>query len=286
MTDRTWRFLAGCEMSGRNRDAFARTGQWDECVSADLVMTETPVPLVLFGGGSYVRAEGQGEPGAAHYLGDVLDLFSWDHPVNDRRRAEDEESRRTRGVSLPLWDLTVLNPPCTHLAGGGARWWPSKRMPRFDAEGRELPSVQDEAAAFFVAMTNAPAAHIAVENPRGDMTRRLGHGPDQYVQPYMFGDDVIKETGLWLRNLPLLVADRPVTPTGDRVVTGGGSHRTDKRRTGRSNNGHEDSEGRANRHIVRSRTPLGLARAMAEQWTPYVIGYGAEMRQEISSADR
>ena len=35
----------------------------------------------------------------------------------------------------------------------------------------------------------------------------------------------------------------------------------------------EDSEGRARRAIVRSRTSLGLARAMAERWAPFAESY-------------
>jgi hypothetical protein len=112
-----------------------------------------------------------------------------------------------------------------------------------------------------------------VENPRGDMTRRYRE-PDQYVQPWMFGDDLVKKTGLWLKGLPLLVPEVTARPDGMlRVATGGGSWRTDLKHGRGANNGHEDSEGRARRSIVRNRTPPGLARAMGEQWGAFAEEY-------------
>lgn len=247
---RKLRMLAACEMSGRVRNAFAVRG-W-EAWSADLLPSESPDYDPLF-------SEGH----ARHYQGDVRDLFSWTHPVNEQRWKD------CRGplYELSLWDLVIAFPPCTHLSLAGARYWKAKREPQWN--GIEwVPSVQDEAAVFFTEMTAAPAPHVAVENPRGDMTRRY-RPPDQYVQPWWFGDPLRKQTGLWLKNLPLLYADNTVIPTG-RVATGGGSHRTDVRAGRGPANGHEDGEGRKNRQVVRNRTLENFARAMASQWGSYV----------------
>ncbi len=179
------RMLAACEMSGRVADAFARRG-W-EAHSADLLPSELPdtdyrdVISVLSDSASGTHGSYR------HRQCDVRDLFSWDHPVNARR----QDLAHMTGLDLPLWDLVVAFPPCTHLSLAGARYWKEKR-----ADGR-----QDEAADFFLEMLQAPAPHIAVENPRGDMTRRY-RPPDQYVQPWWFGDPLFKATGLWLRDLP------------------------------------------------------------------------------------
>jgi hypothetical protein len=203
-----------------------------------------------------------------HYHGDVLDII------------EDD------------WDLVVAHPPCEHLSLAGARYWKEKR-----ADGRQL-----EAADFFMKMINLPvkSAYVAVENPRGAMTR-LYRPPDQVVEPWWFGDPLRKKTCWWLRgkdvpwykysdpmdtrdfpSLPLLRADQMVTPDG-RVATGGGSWRTDTtsgiivsggRRAGgvvpKGSNSYEDSQGRARRTIMRSVTTSGSARAMAEQWGSYI----------------
>jgi hypothetical protein len=257
--------LAACEMSGRVRDAFAARN-W-EAWSADILPSETPVRYTQLDDGCYDRDQSV-DVLSCHYQGDVRDLFHWDHSVNrDRKDFAWSDVYGYEPLTAPLWDLVIAFPPCTHLSLAGARYWKEKREPRFDENFEEIWSVQDEAAAFFMEMVNAPAPYVAVENPRGDMTRRY-RAPDQYVQPYWFGDPLAKLTGVWLENLPLLTADNMVEPEG-RVATGGGSYRVDIRHGRGPNNGHEDSQGRVNRQRERNRTLPGLARAMAEQWGSY-----------------
>lgn len=267
------RCLVGCEMSGEVRDALAATGYWDEVWSADILPTEK-LPDALVTPGQQTVFNGRTHPGSdvftGHYQGDVLDLFKPEHPVNESRFIDIQ-----CGYEADLWTLFIGHPPCTHLALSGAVWWKGKRAtpgenrPSWWPAG-EFFSVQDDAACFFLEMLKAPARYVAVENPRGDMTRRY-RPPDQYVQPHMFGDPLVKATGLWLKGLPLLYADNPVEPLPDgRVTTGGGSHRTDMKRNGRSSNRHEDGKGRVNRQRERNRTLPGLARAMATQWTSFI----------------
>lgn len=235
------RVLVACEMSGRVRTQFALRG-WDAW-SADLLDDESPMWC--------------GTTAGQHYKGDVLDIIGED------------------------WDLVIAHPPCTHLSQAGARYWAAKQ-----ADGR-----QREAVAFFLKLFGKPRpeAYVVVENPVGFMGIKDGifREPDQVVQPSWFGDPLKKATCLWYRGaqsshpfphydqLPLLTADRPVEPTG-RVATGGGSWRTDKARgkTGMNRNW-EDSQGRARRHILRSITPEGFARAAAEQWGGYIEGLAA-----------
>ncbi len=158
---------------------------------------------------------------------------------------------------------------CDHLSQAGAVWWKHKDATR-GGDGR-----MQQGAAFFMEMVKAPARYVAVENPVGVMglVRTQPHvayrEPDQIVEPWMFGDPLAKQTCWWLKGLPLLVPVNPVKPTG-RVATGGGSWRTDQRSGRGANNGHEDSEGRKNRKIVRSRTSAAMARAMASQWTAFI----------------
>jgi hypothetical protein len=245
--------LAGCEFSGRVRDAFAARG-W-EAWSADLRPSESPVRYTLLEDGCHDIDQGA-PPGTFHYQGDVRDLFKWDHPVNTQREIDDDRS----AADLPMWDLAVLFPPCTHLSLAGARYWKAKQ-----ADGR-----QGRAADFFMDMVIAPAKRVAVENPVGYMGKpTVFRKPDQVVQPWWFGDPLRKATCLWLKNLPLLYADNTVIPTG-RVTTGGGSHRVDIAAGRGIANGHEDGEGRARRDIVRSRTLPDFARAMADQWGPWI----------------
>lgn len=269
----------GCEESGEVREALAATGWWDEVWSADLLPSGKP-PLGTFwaDGTRIVTAEGEREGRGYHYIGDVRDLFRWDHPVNEQRKEFAwSDVHGYEPLWAPLWDLAVLHPPCDFLTQAGARYW------RLNDATRGGNGRMQESAAFFMEMTRAPARYRAVENPRGvmcrdpkpdDPDRQVGYRrPDDVVSPWMFGDPLVKETCLWTWRLPPLEAthSREDYPELFRVATGGGSHRTDWKRTGRSNNGWEDRLGRKNRKRERSRTAPGLAKAMAEQWTKFIM---------------
>jgi hypothetical protein len=262
----TRRALVGCEMSGEVRDALAATGYWDEVWSADILTTEKPVEATIFPDGSLVHeATSPLRSGTFHYCGDVLDLFERNHPVNASRFIDVQCQ-----YEADLWDLFIGHPPCDHLSQAGAVYWKHKDSTR-GGDGR-----MQQGAAFFMKMVNAPARYKAVENPVGVMglpkQACCYRRPDQVTQPWMHGDPLIKRTCLWLEKLPPLEATHRLEdyPELQRIATGGGSHRTDWKRTGKSNNGHEDRRGRAFRKIERSRTPPGFAHAMAEQWTRFI----------------
>jgi hypothetical protein len=130
------------------------------------------------------------------------------------------------------WDLLIAHPPCTHLAVSGARWFKDKLVE------------QQEALDFVRMLLDAPIPRIALENPISIISSKI-RKPDQIVQPWMFGHGETKATCLWLKGLPLL------TPTD--VVEG------------REAKVHRMSPG-PDRWKDRSRTYLGVARAMAAQW--------------------
>ena len=197
---------------------------------------------------------------ACEYSGRVRDAFTargWDATSCDLDQAE-TPGRHVQGDVLPLlqeeWDLIIAHPPCTRLTTTGTRWFP-----RWQADGS-----QEEAVKFFMEFVNAPCDRVAIENPRGIMSTRF-RKPDQYVQPWWFGDPWIKMTGLWLKGLPKLVQSDPVEPLGYWVD--GGNYR---KSTGRvfkegayvgaviKSNGDRAKE--------RSKTFQGIAQAMADQW--------------------
>lgn len=142
------------------------------------------------------------------------------------------------------WDMIIAFPPCHDIAVSGARYFKEKQ-----ADGR-----QDKAIEFFMQFAEAKCERIAIENPVGIMSTRW-RKPDQIIQPYMFGDPVRKQTCLWLKNLPELVADNGVDPEANISYGEGRSHQK------------WISHGTANgRRVRRSKTFPGVARAMAEQW--------------------
>lgn len=130
------------------------------------------------------------------------------------------------------WDLIIGHPPCRYLAVSGARWF----------KGR-IPE-QNAALEFVQALMNAPCERIAIENPVSIISTRI-RKPDQIIQPWQFGHGETKKTCLWLKNLP------PLTPTD--IVEG------------RLPLVHFASPG-LERWKLRSRTYLGIAEAMAQQW--------------------
>jgi site-specific DNA-cytosine methylase len=254
------RVLVACECSGRVRDAFAARG-W-ETWSADLLPSENP-PHITVSQFDHAVTDAESTTAGNHYQGDARDLFNWNHPVNTNR-AEENHRTNVTAPAPPLWDLIIAHPPCTDLSYAGARWFKEKQ-----ADGR-----QAAAAAFFMEMVNSPSPLVAVENPHSIM-QKLYRPPDEIVQPWMFGDPFTKGIHLWLKGLPPLVASysEAYYPGLFRAATGGGSWRTDKKQMRDRMSQYEDSEGRANRAKVRSRTFQGFAQAMADQWGKFAEGY-------------
>lgn len=156
------------------------------------------------------------------------------------------------------WDMIIGFPPCTHLAVSGAKHFEQKRK-----DGRQRKAID-----FFMKFINADCDKIAVENPVGiingkyiakhfpDLAARynLPLRPTQKIQPYEHGHEAQKTTCLWIKGLPNIM------PTN--IVNKGEMHTTPSGKTlpkWYSNCG--------NRKINRSKTFLGIAEAMADQWT-------------------
>lgn len=154
------------------------------------------------------------------------------------------------------WDLlAVLHPPCTRLCNSGVRWLsgppPGKTVEQMR---REL----EEGAALFSDCWNAPIPRVCVENPvmhrHAKALIRNYQPATQTVQPWWFGDQAFKATGLYLRALP------PLEPT-DRLTPpkpGTPEHKA-------WSAVHRAPPG-PDRWAFRSKTFPGLAEAMAEQW--------------------
>ena len=139
------------------------------------------------------------------------------------------------------WDTILAFPPCTYLTVSANRWY---NVERYGDAARQRLKDRELAVAFFMEIVNAPCKKIAIENTVCVMSTRY-RKPDQIIHPWMFGTPEQKSTCLWLKGLPLL------TPTN--IVEG----RHQKCwRMGPS----------VDRSKLRSKTDLGIADAMAEQW--------------------
>lgn len=160
-----------------------------------------------------------------------------------------------RDILYKQWDMIIAFPPCTHLSLSGARYWEQKRK-----DGR-----QQDAIDFFNLFTNLDCPRISIENPVGIMSR-IYRKPDQVIHPYWFGDPTQKKTCLWLKGLPLLVPTDMVEPEFQRNPDGtiykdskGGRYSL------------EAYSGRKkDRAKVRGKTYLGVAKALATQYTAFI----------------
>lgn len=162
----------------------------------------------------------------------------------DLKPAEDNSRFHFTGpvehVLYNQWDLVIAHPPCTFLCVSGNAWldhpsYPTRRKDR------------ENAIKFFRLFVDCPCSKVAIENPVGIMSTEYRE-PDQYIEPYEFGHNYRKKTGLWLKGLPLLKGGLYVMERGSRADM------------------YHKMPPSEERSANRSRTSLGIALAMADQW--------------------
>ena len=136
-----------------------------------------------------------------------------------------------RNIISDQWDIGIFFPPCTELCVSGNRWYAGTQE-------------REESLELIRELMNTSIPKVAIENPIGVISTEI-QKPTQIVHPYWFGHPYPKATCLWLKGLPKL------KPTNIVKVT---------------DRGRIHSASTKNRQQVRSRTPWGLAGAMAKQW--------------------
>lgn len=154
---------------------------------------------------------------------------------------------------IEKWDLIIAHPPCTYLTLAGNKWFKPEFAERFPDRQKQ----RKEAIDFFMDIANADCDKIAIENPVGIMSSQW-RKPDQYIEPYMFGDPEKKKTGLWLKGLPLLKPTSIVEPVIIHCKSGANEPRWHMETM------HLQKQERSR---VRSQTFIGIAKAMASQWS-------------------
>ena len=216
--------LIGCECTGTIREAFRSRGH--SAYSCDLLPDQS-------GNNEY------------HIQDDII------HVLN--------HSSRMNG-----WDLFIVHPDCTYLTIS-AEWCykdielqtknldPDKLygVARREARDKSLQFVRD------VMQASAYIPKFCMENPVGKINTTIAK-PTQYIQPYEFGHDASKKTGLWLRGLPKLKRTEYVHPRWTREGLPRWANQTDS--------GQNRLPPSDDRWLKRSTTYQGWADAMAEQW--------------------
>ena len=196
---------------------------------------------------------------ACEYSGRVRDAFlrAGHEAMSCDIRDTDAEGPHYKGdvrdVLYDGWDLLIAHPPCTRLTNAGVRWLhvapPGKTK-------QQMWEELDAASEFYLTLRNAPISLKCVENPvmHCYASERIKPGTRQVVQPWWFGEQAFKATGLELIGLPPLVATNklsPPTPGTDEHKRWSWIHRMPPG---------------PNREKMRSLTFPGIAEAMAAQW--------------------
>lgn len=159
------------------------------------------------------------------------------HTIGPHYRGDVRKFIETHGE----FDLYICFPPCQFLTNSNAWRWD------------QIEKEREAAIEDVKWLMNLPGKWV-IENPAGALTKAI-RPPDQYIDPWQFGEPYQKKTGLWLNGLPLLepyITEKP--PNCTPWVDAGYSR---KRYPGMK--GVRDSKSRGI-------TFKSIARAMAEQW--------------------
>lgn len=140
---------------------------------------------------------------------------------------------------VPRWDLIITHPPCTYLTKVG-----SCHMYKEGTVDPDRFKLMQEARAFFFECLNAECEHIAVENPIPMAMANLPR-PSFYACPSWYGVKYTKKTLYWVKNLPPLMPEI-IYPNPKCYVS-------------------------SSRGKYRSRTFPQMAKAIAQQWSEYIL---------------
>jgi hypothetical protein len=177
-----------------------------------------------------------------HIMQDVLPLING----NCEFETTDGQKHRINGK----WDLIIAHPPCTYLTGASAVEL-SKHPERLQKGF--------ESATFFNSILHADCEKICVENPP-PMKRFELPKYSQLIRAYKIGEPHTKAYCLWLKGLTNLKVDETAQkPKAEYIWI----HKA----TGKKKSGSKwyNSDNK-NHQLHRSKTPIALAKAMAEQW--------------------
>lgn len=189
-----------------------------------------------------------------HIIGDVLQIIKGGEFLTEAGTI----------VKIDKWDLGIFHPPCTFLAVSGARWLYNKD----GSKNEERWKNQQEGLDFVQKLMDADIPHIAVENPISVISSHI-RKPDQIIQPWMFGDEISKSTCLWLKDLPLLEPTN-IVGKGEFVEWVDKSGKK-KRQAKWYLDALSKAKTKRERQTMRSKTFQGIADAIADQYSKYLI---------------
>lgn len=188
------------------------------------------------------------------------------------------------------WDAGVFHPMCTYLTVSAAWAFNDPDYDRYPGVGyhqiirtgtltgelRRVARARD--LENFARLLDLPYPK-AIENPANSFVNKAIRPPDQTVQPYCFGDDASKATGLWLDRMPQLAPTKRIwgrmvprhqaMGKSDRVNGNKGPDFLE-RWSNQTDTGQNRASPGDDRWLKRSETYPGIAAAMGGQWGAWI----------------
>jgi hypothetical protein len=154
----------------------------------------------------------------------------------------------TGPIMSQIWDIIIFHPECRYMCVSGNAHYGNNNPLRASAVQWTCDMWE---------LIKRHSLSSVLENPVSVIFKHITGGRAQYVQPYHFGENASKKTGLYLRNLPRLI---PTLRIRGRMVDGV------ERWDNQTDSGQNKLPPSEHRSELRSKTYLGISDAMAEQW--------------------
>ena len=165
--------------------------------------------------------------------------------------------------------VLIAFPPCTYLSSAGLHYC---NIETHGIKAIERIKKRNKAIEFFLDLYSLPIDFICLENPVGHISSNILK-PSQIIHPYYFGDNDMKRTCLWLKNLPKLLHQK------DNTLFETKTHldkpkpyevQLNKKNNVYKNRYFTDHTKNILNASNRSKTFPGIAKAMAQQWTNFL----------------
>lgn len=170
-------------------------------------------------------------------------------------------------IESRAWDFGLFHPMCTYLTVSAA--WAFGDGPYHQKVrpgtlvGAERRAAREDALANFARLLRLPFP-VVCENPATSFINKAICRPSQVIQPWWFGDDASKATGLWLTKGTPPLKSCKLDEVAPRWVDG------KPRWANQTDSGQNKLTPSDNRWLERSKTYPGIARAMGEQWGRWI----------------
>jgi hypothetical protein len=179
------------------------------------------------------------------------------------------------------WDLAIFHPTCTNMANSGALNLFNNRKKNGGLNEDRWIALGRDAWEFWNLLNNCKIKHFCIENPimLGYAQIMIGQKPTQTIQPYDFGADASKATCLWLNNLPNLQPTKRIP--GRLVYHNGKMVERWANQTDSGQNREPPTTDPEIRRMRRSEFFPGVADAMADQWSRFVIASISDKKEGL-----